>query len=124
MFHVNHIHGTNAFWKIEGFMFRKRFRCEPAFILFPNNGWVQTLFNGSPDREAGSKVVPIDGDIGTITDADLVDLIKELILCITREHVCHAWFHAEANKREQTFLFPLFRFVELIIALFYTSQVK
>src|SRR6185295_11963136 len=118
MFHIDDIHATDALWKIEGFMLREWLRCEPAFILFPNYGWIQTFFNCGPDGKTWRKVITINGDIRAIADADLFDLIKEMILGITREHICHTWFHTESDQCEQTFPFPLFGFVELIITQF------
>src|SRR6185295_9463324 len=115
MFHIDDIHATDALWKIEGLMLREWLRREPAFILFPNDRRIQTFFNSRPDRKAGSEVVAINGDIRSIADADLFDLIEEMILGITSEHICHARFHTESDQCEQTFPFPLFGFVELII---------
>src|SRR4026208_2189796 len=124
MFNIDHVHWANPFWEVKDFMLGEWLRCEPAFILFPNDGRIQTLFNRRPDGKAWRKVITINGDIPSIADSDLSDLIEEMILGVTCEHICHARLHTESDQREQTLLLPLFGSVELIITQFNASEVE
>src|SRR6266498_1298053 len=49
MFHIDNIDRTNPLWEFKYLVLRERFRREPAFVLLPNNRWVQTFFNRRPD---------------------------------------------------------------------------
>src|SRR5688572_32035114 len=109
MFHIDHIHWANPFREIKDFVLGEWLRCEPTFVLLPNDRWIQTFFNRRPDGKTWRKVIAINRNITSIADANLIDLIEDVILRITREHICHAWLHAKANECEQTFLFPLLR---------------
>jgi hypothetical protein len=96
MLHIDHFHGTNL-GEIKDFRFREGRRGKPASALFVDHGWVQTFFDGGPDRETGSEIIAFDGDIGAITDADLIDLIdlSSLAQAAARE------FRASAGEVER-----------------------
>src|SRR5687768_6525645 len=96
-------------------MLRKWFGGEPALVLLPNDRWVQAFFDGCPDREAGCKLVTVDCNVGAIPNTDFIDLIEQIILCITGKYVCHARLNPKANQREQSFLLPLRGFIKLIV---------
>src|SRR5215208_7327017 len=97
-------------------MFGEGFGGEPAFILFPNDRWIQAFLDGRPDRKTGGKVITVNADIRAITNANFLNFVKEIILSIACKDIRHTRLYTNPHQGEQAFLFPIVRFLELIIA--------
>ncbi len=118
MFHIDHIDGADPFRELERFMLREGLRGEPAFLLFPDDRRIQAFLNRGPDGKIGRKFVTVDGNVRAVADANFIDLVKEVILGITRKDISHTRLDAHAHQGKQTFLFPVFGFLELIVPQF------
>ena len=116
MLHVDHFHGADL-GEVEHLRLGEGRGREPLSV-FPNDGRIEALLDGCPDRKVGRELVTFDGDVRAVADADLLDLVEEMILRVAREHVRHARFHTTTDEGEQAFLLPIFGLVELVIAQF------
>jgi hypothetical protein len=76
MLHVHDLNLADPIRKFEHFRFGERGSGEPAFILLPYDWRIQALFDCGPDREIGGELVALDLDIGTVTNAKLLDLVE------------------------------------------------
>src|SRR5690606_32260530 len=77
---------------------------------------VHAFVYGGPDGKTDGYVVPFGIQVASIFHADLLDLIEEMLLCISCENIDRTGIHAYADKRKQSFLLPFCGFVELIIS--------
>ena len=78
----------------------KAIRCEDSARLFPYQWWVQTFFNRCPDREGWSEVITLNSQVGTITNTNLINCIKEMVAGITRKDIGQTGLNSHANKRK------------------------
>ena len=73
VFHVYTLDWANTFRKIKDLNTAKGFSGVPTAAIFPNDGWVEALFDGGPDRERGRKVVAFDDNVRTVENRDGID---------------------------------------------------
>ena len=73
---------------------------EPAPFPLPDDGRVQTLLDGGPDRERGRELVALDHEVGTIADTDLVDVGEQAVCSVTGEDVRQAGLDPHAHESE------------------------
>jgi hypothetical protein len=94
------------------------FRREPAAVALVDNRGSEAFFDGGPDGERRSELVPVDGEVAAVSNADLVDRGEEMIGGVASEDVGQAGFNAHAADGEQTARRPCVADRELFIAEF------
>ena len=116
MLDVHALDRADALREVEHLRLGERRSREPAAILLPDHGRVQALLDRRPDREGGGEVVPLDDEVRTVADADLVDLREELVGGVAREDVGRPGLDADPDEREQALSLPRRRTLELVVA--------
>src|SRR5689334_23263657 len=90
--------------------------CKPAFVPLPDHRWIQTFLDGGPDGKVGSKLVAIDGNVRSIANAHLLDLVKQIVLGIACEDIRHTRLNPHPHQGKLIFLLPIAGFPKLIVA--------
>jgi hypothetical protein len=78
----------------------ERFGGVPPAVCLPDDRRVQALLDRGPDRERRREVVSLDGEVGPVAGAQLVDLVEQVVLRIPGEHIGKARLHADPDQRQ------------------------
>ena len=116
MLDVDALDRADPLGEVEHLGLGERRRGEPAAIPLPDHRRVQALLDRRPDREGGREVVALDHEVGTVADADLVDLGEELVGRVAGEDVGGAGLDPDPDEREDAPLLPRLRALELVVA--------
>ena len=69
-------------------------------VLLADDGRLRALLDRGPDAEAEADALGAgDLEVAAVTDADLLDLVEEVVGRVAREVVGHAGLDAEAGER-------------------------
>ena len=116
VFNVHTLNRANTFREIEDLDTAKWFSGVPTATIFPNDGWVEALFDSGPDREGGCKVVAFDDNVRTVENSDGIDTTEKIIIGIACKYITHAGFDAHTDKCVDSALTPIPVTRELLIA--------
>ena len=98
---------TNPCRKVEHLGLTENFGGEKTPRLFPHDWRVQAFFDGGPNRKRWCKVKTINRQVRAITHTNFVNGVKQMIGCVSREHVREPRFHTHADERQQATVAPL-----------------
>ncbi|RPK28800.1 hypothetical protein EES37_36445 [Streptomyces sp. ADI91-18] len=116
VFHVDALDGADALGEVEDLRLAERFGGEPAALALVDHGRVQALLDRGPDVEGRGEVVALDGQVGAVADADLLDLVEEVVGGVAGEDVREAGLDSHADEGEAARLLPLRGPFELLVA--------
>ena len=115
MLDVDAFDRADAGREVEHLRLAERRRRVPAAVLLPDHWGVEALLDRGPDRERRGELVSVDGQVGAVPSAQLVDLGEELIGGVTGEDVGQPGLDAHADQCEPAGILPLSSLGELLV---------
>ena len=106
VFDVDALQRADALWKREDLWLTERRSCVPAAFAFVDHGRVETFFDRCPDRKCRGEVVAVNHEVGTVADADFIDLGEQVIGRVAGSHVGESGFDTHPNEGHQVAVLP------------------
>ena len=116
MLDVHALDRADALGEDEGLGLGEGRRGEEAALALPDERRVEALLDRRPDGERRREVEALDHEVRAVADADLVDVVEEVVGGVAGEDVAEARLHADADEREAPRLLPRAGHGELRVA--------
>ena len=104
--HVHALQRTDAGREVEELGLGEGRRGEPAAVALVDDGRVEALLDGRPDREGRGEAVPCHDQVAAVADGDLVDLAEQVVRGVAGQHVGQPRLDPHAAQGQLTPLDP------------------